>query len=282
MTYMVMETHLSYCVVMDEAGRFLKAANRSYEIGQVVERIVPLSRSEKKAIPLRVISAVGGVAACFALVFSVYWSNFITPFASIYLSINPHVQMEISRRDTVVGLKGLNEDGVLLIEGYGYRGKSIELVANELVDRAIDMGFLSDGGMVSINIDAPDEIWFESKGIGLRRNLNEYLSERMSVTIEVRRYTEPSEPAFKDEPASSPSAVPTQTPQGNPPASDPPPSGAPQPQPSAAPAQTPPPPAATEGGDSGYDDLDNDSGYGENDSAYADDDGDDDDGDDGG
>ena len=36
MNYMVMECHPSYAVLLDEEGRFLKAANLHYKTGQIV------------------------------------------------------------------------------------------------------------------------------------------------------------------------------------------------------------------------------------------------------
>ena len=40
MKYLVMETHPAYAVVLDNEGRFLKAANLHYQVGDTVERIV--------------------------------------------------------------------------------------------------------------------------------------------------------------------------------------------------------------------------------------------------
>ena len=36
MNYLVMETHPAYAVVLDEGGRFLKAANLRYQVGDTV------------------------------------------------------------------------------------------------------------------------------------------------------------------------------------------------------------------------------------------------------
>lgn len=196
MTYMVMETHLSYSVVLDEAGRFLKVANMNHEVGQTLDRVVPVDLPGKKVIPFKLFTAIGALAACLVLIFSVYWSSYMSPFASIYLTINPEVRMEISKKDTVVGLKGVNGDGASLITGYDFRGKSFNQVTDDLLERAIKMGFLSDGGMVTVNIDSPDEAWFTNTGIALRQNLNDYLSERMTVTIEVKQYSPPADPTF--------------------------------------------------------------------------------------
>ena len=37
MKYLVMETHPAYAVVLDEEGRFLKAANLRYQVGDTVQ-----------------------------------------------------------------------------------------------------------------------------------------------------------------------------------------------------------------------------------------------------
>ena len=40
MKYIVMECHIGYAVVLDEDGRFLKVANRNYQVGIIIRRIV--------------------------------------------------------------------------------------------------------------------------------------------------------------------------------------------------------------------------------------------------
>ena len=51
MNYLVMEIHPAYAVVMDEEGRFLKAANLHYQVGDTVQNIVELRwPREKKTI----------------------------------------------------------------------------------------------------------------------------------------------------------------------------------------------------------------------------------------
>ena len=42
MRYMVMETHLAYAVVLGQDGSMLKAANRDYQVGEIVSDIIPM------------------------------------------------------------------------------------------------------------------------------------------------------------------------------------------------------------------------------------------------
>ncbi len=188
MSYLVMECHPGYVVLLDEDGRFLKAANLRYEIGQTVYNPVLMKDTpgKQRHIVRWVSSGIAAIAACFLLFFGLgYYQNYIQPYSSIYLTINPEVQMDLSRQGTVVKLTGTNEDGEALLEGYDGRGKDKVTVADELIDRAIDMGFLSEGGRVSFSIDSPDEALFQEYGTELRTKVTEHLDGRITITIEI-------------------------------------------------------------------------------------------------
>ena len=64
------------------------------------------------------------------------------------------------------------------MEGYEGKGKDKVTVADELIDRAIEMGFLSEGGQVSFSIDSPDEVLFQEYGTELRTKVTEHLDGR--------------------------------------------------------------------------------------------------------
>lgn len=191
MRYMVMECHLSYAVVLDENGRFLNVANLQYEVGQMVTDIIemqepgqPVGAAKKTAH--RWIASLAAVAACLALMVLPALHIRQAPYASVYMTINPEVRIDVNRNDTVVGLEGVNDDGSALIEQYNYKKKELDVVMDELVDRAIDMGFLHEGGQITLTLDAEDGEWVVSRGDALSTHLNEHLSEKLSVTIEVK------------------------------------------------------------------------------------------------
>ena len=54
----------------------------------------------------------------------------------------------------MIDLTGENPEGEELIEGYEYKKKDLDLVVDDLVDRAIDLGYLQDGGQISLALDA--------------------------------------------------------------------------------------------------------------------------------
>ena len=70
MKYLVMETHPAYAVVLDEEGRFLKAANLRYQVGDTVQDIVELRQPRSRApAAWKPLSGLAGLAACLCLVF---------------------------------------------------------------------------------------------------------------------------------------------------------------------------------------------------------------------
>ena len=207
MKYMVMECRPSYAILLDEEGCFKKAANLHYEVGQIVEDPV-LMRDRAAApggFPVWVRGAAAAAAACLVLLVGTgYYQNYMRPSSFIHMAINPKVQMDINRRGTVIEVSGENQDGEALISGYSARGKEKVEVAEELLERAMEMGFLKDGGTVSFAIDAPDEDIFQEYGVELRTEITDYLEGRVLASVEVVNYREsPPEDAYEPAAASA-------------------------------------------------------------------------------
>ena len=189
MKYLVMETHPAYAVVLDEDGRFLKAANLRYQVGDTVQDIVELRTPQKKlAPPWNPLSGLAAAAACLCLVFFGWYQPNYTAYGTLRIQINPDVEMTVSRTDRVLDLEGLNADGEDLIEEYDYQGKDRETAANELVERAIDMGYLSDGETVSITVSSTDADWQAREETQVRAQLE----ARYGETIVIRLGSDPA------------------------------------------------------------------------------------------
>lgn len=212
MKYMVMECRPSYAILLDEEGCFKKAANLRYEVGQIVEE--PVLMRDRGAAPggfaAWVRGAAAAAAACLVLLLGAgYYQNYMRPSAFIHMAVNPKVQMDINRRGTVIEVSGENQDGEALISGYSARGKEKVEAAEELLERAMEMGFLKDGGTVSFAIDAPDEDIFQEYGVELRTEITDYLEGRVLASVEVVNYREsPPEDAYEPAAASAESRAP--------------------------------------------------------------------------
>lgn len=163
MNYLVLETHPAYVVVLDEQGRFLKAANQNYQVGQQLGQIIPF-RQPKPEISWvkKSMASLAGLAACLCLVlggyFGYYQPNF-TAYGSLLVEINPQVELTLSQTHRVLDLGAQNEDGQVLIEGYDYQNKDGDTVVEELVTRAMELGFLSNGESVTLTVQGQDADW---------------------------------------------------------------------------------------------------------------------------
>src|SRR5699024_6453062 len=118
-----------------------------------------------------------------------------------------------NRLGEVLELKGTNQDGEILLDGYDGKGKDKVTVTDELIDRAIEMGFLSEGGQVSFSIDTPEEALLQEYGEELETEVKQHLKNRLSITIEIvdyhtgdRETSSTETPAREEEVQSQPAA----------------------------------------------------------------------------
>ena len=196
MKYLVMECRPAYAVVLGDDGTFLKVANMRYEVGQTVTDVILLNLPEVAEQPKtnhkRWISSFAAIAACLALVITSIFFTGQMPYASVYMTINPEVRIDVSRSDVVVGVEGMNADGAELLEGYDHKKKDLDTVMDELVDRAIDMGYLHEGGKITLSLDG-DEEWIDSHETHLNQHLNDHLTDKITVTIDIEQ-KQPEQP----------------------------------------------------------------------------------------
>ncbi len=201
MKYLVMECHMSYAVVLDETGRFLTVANMRYEVGQTVTDVVEMklpdsapaqNKSLKTRRTARWAAPLAALAACLALAISSFTGSpgaTVDPYASVYMSINPEVRIDITQQEDVVGLVGINQDGAALIQDYRYADKSLDTVVDDLLDRAMEMEYLKENGHITLDMVSPDADWDTARATALGQHAKEYLEEKISVTIEVTAHT---------------------------------------------------------------------------------------------
>lgn len=247
MTYLVMECRQAYAIVLDESGRFLKVANLGYQVGQRVTQVVA---EEPPRPQLRIIRRVAAMAACLCLVMLGLWQLLLYPVGTVRMQINPDVQMEVSRVGRVISLAGKNADGEVLIQGVAYRNRTVAAVADDLADRAMELGYLHTGGVVTIAVESNSSSWRQST----QDKLSQSLTQHLAGVAEVRTQEEDSEPVvIPVNPTQPPTEPPTQPPTQPP---------------------TEPPTQPTSG--SGWDDWDDDDDDGDDDDDDDDRDGDDD------
>ena len=199
MKYLIMECHPSYAVALEDNGTFLKVANMHYVPGQRVSEVIPMQTPEKTTkTGYRWVRSLAAVAACLVLLLTSVFVMGRMPYASVYLTINPQVRIDVNRSDVVVGLEGVNQDGIDLIEGYTFKKKNLDLVMDDLVDIAIEKGYLHPGGEINLTLDATDETWVANHETALSDQLNTYLTDKITVEIHVERASGVEDPGDSD------------------------------------------------------------------------------------
>ena len=186
MEYLVMECGLSYAVVMDQDGRILKVPNLGYTVGQTLEDVVLLPERPAKATIHKRVARWGTMVACLCLLLLGSWV-WQSPIGTVRMQINPDVQMSVNRFDRVVALEGLNEDGTSLIDGYRAYGKGMKTVSDELADRAMELGYLSDGGQITLTVDSEKGDWKTAAEELLLLELDIHFEHRVTVTVDGRQ-----------------------------------------------------------------------------------------------
>lgn len=160
MEYLVMECHPAYAVLLDEEGRFVKAANLHYVVGQRVTEVILMEESPRVSKPKTaerfVRGAVGAFAACLCLFLLGFGLFFRTAHATVELYLGPAASLEVDREGQVVSLSPLNAEGAALLEGYEGMGKSAQIVCRELMDEAVAEGYAppQEGYSLSVSSEA--------------------------------------------------------------------------------------------------------------------------------
>lgn len=189
MKYMVMECHKSFAIVLDEDGNFLKVANLRYQVGQTVYDVIEMNTSKNeetipKVINLRKLAyAVAAMAACFSLFLISNFLLYSKPYASMYLTINPSVRIDVDKEDRVKNIEGENEDGKALIDGYRFQNKTLDAVLDELLDKSVEMGYLTTGKTIRIRFDTKDDVWRMSHEESISSHIRNHLQDQFEVEI---------------------------------------------------------------------------------------------------
>ena len=124
MKYLILESRAAYCVALGEDGRCVKCANMRYEVGDRVEDVVELKlpgRGDSRRT-VRMISLCAGLAACVCIAFFGWYQPNYAAYGSLRMSINPDVELTLSRTERVLDAEGLNPDGAALLEGLDFSG----------------------------------------------------------------------------------------------------------------------------------------------------------------
>lgn len=182
MKYIIMECKLGYAIAMDTDGRFLKVVNLDYEVGQEVDEVLTFELEDKKQHrkALRRFSIV--LAACLCIFFYGAYQMLFVTYGTVKMQINPDILIKVNRFHYVIDLEGLNQDGKNLIHDYSHRFKKLTVVSEELTERAIQFGYLTHEGTISIEVSSEHADWESETETELIAELTSHFSGNIHVS----------------------------------------------------------------------------------------------------
>lgn len=216
MKYLILESRAAYCVALGEDGRCVKCANLRYEVGDRVEDVIELKMPERRdnRRVLRMASLCAGLAACVCIAFFGWYRPNYAAYGTLRMSINPDVELTLSRTERVLDAEALNADGAALLDGMDFSGLDAAGAAEALVEKSIAGGYLTEGGQVTVSVDGGSEEWRRETEDGALTALE----ERYGTFAVIRTPDDPvvTIPVPAPSPAPPPSPTPVPTPAATP------------------------------------------------------------------
>lgn len=129
---------------------------------------------QKRRLPVVLVA----VAAAFVMLFGVFagvlaymGNNAVASVVSI--DVNPSIEIKLNRKDVVVDIKALNEDGQKIIGNMDLTGTKIEVALNALIGSMITGGYIDElANSVLVSVDNGNA----DKNAALREKLNAIIS----------------------------------------------------------------------------------------------------------
>ena len=186
MKYLVMECHAGYAVLMDEASRFVRAANLHYEIGQTVTDPVLMTETQPR-IRRSTVIRIAAAAACLLLLSGAGLHAYLSKHrasSSVRLCSEVEFEMQLNSAGEVIRISSSTESGQAMLDSYRPDQKDMLAVVSELLTMQREQGYLPEGETVSIYIDSKDEKKFEEYKTGLEAEL-----PKLNLQVSVQEQT---------------------------------------------------------------------------------------------
>ncbi|WP_438444580.1 anti-sigma factor domain-containing protein [Gorillibacterium sp. sgz5001074] len=143
----VMEKTDKSIIVMTPSGEFerIPAKNRNCQVGEEILYAARPSGARQPAFAAMSVF-VAAVVFCMML-FTGIPAAFADKSVVAYVSIdiNPSVELGIDKHEKVREMRGLNDKGLEVVQGLNYKGKSLDDVADKLLQKAEEMNIFTQG-----------------------------------------------------------------------------------------------------------------------------------------
>ena len=129
----IVELRGRYAAALTSDGQFVRIRNRGYSVGQTVR----LTEAQPKSNRARRVRALTSIAAGFLFLILGGFKGYQTPVGVVSLDVNPSIEYSINVFDRVLSVRGVNEDGEVLLEGMDTASLNHQLVG-DAVEQTIE------------------------------------------------------------------------------------------------------------------------------------------------
>ena len=105
-----------------------------------------------------------GMAACLCLILAGAFSLHTyrmdnTVDTTVSLDVNPSVELQVNRKERVLEVIPLNEDGAVIVGGMDFSGSDLEVAVNALIESMLQNGYLNElANSILISVDSGDPV----------------------------------------------------------------------------------------------------------------------------
>ena len=159
MKSVVVEIKGDYAAFLKDDGTVVKKRNRNYSIGDVVmvkER--PLTKKIRVAV----------AAAMFFMIASVGVAAYETPYYYVSLDVNPGILLKVNLFEKVIGVEGVNQDAVQIIQGLDLKNKGIETALCNAIERIKEKGYFIKNNNIIIAASSKNNAKAEQLALRLK------------------------------------------------------------------------------------------------------------------
>lgn len=108
------------------------------------------------------IPKIAGLAAALLLVagagfgWNTYQANYAVA-STVSLDVNPSIEITVNRKERVLEVTALNEDGRNIVAGMNFKGSDIDVTVNALIGSMVRNGYISDlSNSILVSVDSKD------------------------------------------------------------------------------------------------------------------------------
>lgn len=140
---------------------------------------------DEKRYPIKagkVVKLLASAAACLAVCFLPFQMIDHRTDATIYLDVNPSVELEINSRDKVLAANADNADGEIILEDMDLEHTDLDVALNAIIGSMVKHGYLNDAQkMILLSVDSKNDKRAEELRQQISHELNTELTSLLGA-----------------------------------------------------------------------------------------------------